>query len=261
MLQNWRYVDWLYQPRTQEELAPGWGSGLLWRQGPHQFDLLRTIGGGLVRSLRGSTLNLDQKRGVDGAYTAFLEFEDGTACSAMCSGYDHFDSRHLVGGFDGKAALAEPGRHARARAKLAAHDAAWEEAQAAGERYGGGTGGDGGNSSGWLVRGPLLASFEGADVRFSRAGLIVDGNDAQREIDLSAGGDGRDGRLVTFYRSIAEGRPLPADGKWGKATQEVLVAMEQSSKARAEIRLEHQTAYVDQGWEPGRKENADQGTE
>src|SRR5690242_7729103 len=31
MIQSWRYVDWLYRPRTRAELTPGWGAGILWR--------------------------------------------------------------------------------------------------------------------------------------------------------------------------------------------------------------------------------------
>jgi phthalate 4,5-cis-dihydrodiol dehydrogenase len=247
MVHSWRYVDWLYQPRTRAERTPQWGAGILWRQGPHQFDLIRTIGGGMLRSVRGTCQAFDPARGVDGAYSAFLEFEDGLCCTVVCSGYDHFDSRGLVHGFNGETPLSPPSRHAAARRALNNHgnDPDWEERAAAGERYSGRPEAGGGSSSGWLVRGPLIASFERGDVRFSRQGLVVDGDGEQREIPLLQEGDGRDGRLETFYRAIAEGRPLAADGRWGKATQEVLVAMERSSATRREILLEHQTPYVD----------------
>lgn len=249
MIHTWRYVDWLYQPRSRAEKTPGWGSGLLWRQGPHQFDLIRTMGGGMLRSVRGTCQNFDPARGVDGAYSAYLDFVDGTVCTVVCSGYDHFDSVSLVRGFDGAAPLAGASRHARARRRLDAnaHDPEWEERAAAGERYGGGGGAaaGGGPAGGWLLRGPVIASFEHGDVRFSRAGLVVDGDREQWEIPLLHQGDGRDGRLRTFHHAIVEKRPLPADGRWGKATQEVLVAMERSNAARAEILLDHQTPYAD----------------
>ena len=248
MIQSWRYVDWLYRPRTRAELTPGWGAGLLWRQGPHHFDFLRTIGGGLLRSVRGSCQILDPARRVTGAYTAFLEFEDGLVCTAICSGYDHFDSRAYVRGFNGETLLAGAGPHARARRALEAHasDPLWEEGQAADERYGGGGPvPDNGStvSSSWLLSGPLIASFEHADVRFSTAGLVVDGDRAQWELPLRDQGDGRDGRLKSFHRAITQGAALPADGRWGKATQEVLVALERSAETRTEIPLVHQTPY------------------
>jgi phthalate 4,5-cis-dihydrodiol dehydrogenase len=106
MIHSWRYVDWLYRPRTRDELTPGWGAGILWRQGPHHFDFLRTIGGGVLRSVRGTCQIFDPARRVAGAYTAYLEFADGLVCTAVCSGYDHFNSRDYVRGFRGDAPLA-----------------------------------------------------------------------------------------------------------------------------------------------------------
>jgi hypothetical protein len=54
-----------------------------------------------------------------------------------------------------------------------------------------------------------------------------------------------DGRLDSFYEAIVHGHALAADGRWGKATQEMLIAVERSAETRSEIRLLHQTATVD----------------
>jgi phthalate 4,5-cis-dihydrodiol dehydrogenase len=252
MTHSWPFVDCLSRPRTTEEMTPGWGNGILWRQGPHQFDIIRTIGGGLMRSVRGMTGVWDPARRVPGSFTVYFEFEDGACGTAVCSSYDHFDSRALVYGFDGKAPLADPKRHARARRELSAHadDPDWENGAASAERYGGGRRSTQVSQSpsqggGWILGGPLVASFDGGDVRLSPGGLIIDGEDAQREITFDSTGDGRDARLKTFYEAVAEGRPLPADGRWGKATQEVLVAVERSAETRAEVMLSHQTSYPD----------------
>ena len=100
MLHYWYFADWLYRPRTAEELNPSLGGGVTWRQGPHQFDILRTIAGGMVRSVRAMTGMWDESRPVVGCHTAFLEFEDGTAATAVYSGYDHFNSRELTFGVE-----------------------------------------------------------------------------------------------------------------------------------------------------------------
>lgn len=250
-IHNWRFADWLYRPRTASELTPAWGNGIVWRQGPHQFDIVRTIGGGTLRSVRANVGVWDPARRVAGSFTAFLEFEDGACATVVCSGYDHFDSRALVRGFDGKSPLAEPDRHARARRKLAAQadSAAWEAAAAAAERYGGGRRATAPSDTewrpnGWVLGGPLIACFEKADVRLSPRGLVVDGDDRQWEIAFAPDRDGRDGRLDSFHAAVVEGAPLPADGRWGKATQEVLVAVEQSSETRADVTLAHQVPSV-----------------
>ena len=100
MVHHWRYHDWLYRPRSSGELTPEVGSGLLWRDGPHQLDLLRTIAGGLVRSVRGYVGMWDAERRVPGAYVAYIDFEDGTVVTAVNNGYDHFQSSEFVFGSD-----------------------------------------------------------------------------------------------------------------------------------------------------------------
>ena len=205
MINSWRFVDWLYRPRTAEELTPEFGGGILWRQGAHHFDYIRTIAGCLVRSLRGSAEVWDPNRRVPGCYSAYLDFEDGTVASALCSGYDHFDSMELVQrGFSVDAA-----NHAKARRELRlAPDAEWEERAAREERYGGVRLSSKSPPSvrpslGWIMSGPLIASFDKADVRMTPGGLTVYGDDALYEIKLGVKGeDGRDGRINTFYDAI-----------------------------------------------------------
>ena len=252
MINSWRYVDWLYRPRTTAELTPGWGNGILWRQGPHQLDIIRTIGGGKVRSVRGMTGVWDPARRVPGTFCVYFEFEDGACGTAVCASYNHFDSRAFVYGFDGDAPLVDAGRHAKARRELMEHvdDPDWENAAAGAERYGGGRESTAvsrvpGQSRGWILGGPLIASFDRGDVRLSPKGLIVDGDEGQWEITFPPGRNGVDGRLDSFYEAMVLGRPLMADGRWGKATQEMLIAVERSAETRSEIRLAHQIAAVD----------------
>ncbi|MEX1030295.1 MAG: Gfo/Idh/MocA family oxidoreductase [Paenibacillaceae bacterium] len=40
MIHNWHYSDWLYRPRTPEELSDG---GVVLRQGAHHFDMTRFL--------------------------------------------------------------------------------------------------------------------------------------------------------------------------------------------------------------------------
>ena len=251
MMHHWRYQDWLYRPRSGEELTPGPGGGILWRQGPHQFDIIRTIGGGMVRSVRGTAVAWDPARRVPGAHAAYLEFENGVFCTAVYSGYDHWDSREFMHGVGRDGIFPDPDKHAAARRELAeATDPDWEEAAARAERYGLGRAGPpepptGPSSAGWLLGGPLMVSFDDADVRLSPGGLTVYGNNERSEIPLVTVEDGRDGRLNTFYDAITTGRPLPAHARWGNATIELLLAIEQSGEQRKEMFLEHQVPTVD----------------
>ena len=51
------YTDWMLRPRTWEELDMAQGGGLPMRQLPHQIDSVRLLGGGMVKSVRGTTAN------------------------------------------------------------------------------------------------------------------------------------------------------------------------------------------------------------
>jgi phthalate 4,5-cis-dihydrodiol dehydrogenase len=92
----------------------------------------------------------------------------------------------------------------------------------------------------------LIASFDKGDVRMTPGGLTVYGDDESYETKLGVKGkDGRDGRINTFYDAIVRGRPLPADGAWGMATLEVILAIEESAKTRKEVFLRRQVSTIE----------------
>src|SRR5215470_8015286 len=92
----WAYTEWMLRPRTAEELDINQGGGIPYRQGPHQIDTLRLLGGGLVRSVRGSTGQWFKGRPIPGYYSAFLEFENGVPATLMHNGYGYFLASELV---------------------------------------------------------------------------------------------------------------------------------------------------------------------
>jgi phthalate 4,5-cis-dihydrodiol dehydrogenase len=51
----WSYTDWMFRPRMPQELDIRTGGGVVYRQGPHQVDTVRLMGGGRVRSVRAMT--------------------------------------------------------------------------------------------------------------------------------------------------------------------------------------------------------------
>ena len=95
MINTWNYNEFMYRPRMRHELAMS--RGVVLNQGPHQVDIVRLIGGGLVRSVRAMTGVWDQVRGYEGSYTCYLEFEDGTPATLVYSGYGFFDTAELFG--------------------------------------------------------------------------------------------------------------------------------------------------------------------
>ncbi len=252
MLNYWYFNDWLYSPRTAEELTPELGGGVPWRQGPHQFDILRTIAGGLVRTVRATTGVWDETRPVPGCYSSFLEFENGVVATAVYSGYDHFNSRELTYRVDEGDAWPDPPVHAKARTAL--REAGSKEAEMAmkrDRRFGGSGRDPAGAAPGqrrptpWILGGPLVASFDKGDVRLTPNGLMVYGEEEKREIPLPSLPDGRDGIIDEVYQSVVNGRRPSNDGHWGKATLEVVLALFQSGKERREIQMSRQVPTQD----------------
>jgi phthalate 4,5-cis-dihydrodiol dehydrogenase len=243
MLHYWYFADWLYRPRTAEELDPGLGGGVTWRQGPHQFDILRTVAGGMVRSVRAMTGMWDEGRPVVGCHAAFLEFEDGTAATAVYSGYDHFNSRELTFGVGEARPAAEGSVYAQGRKtlrQLASGEA--ETALKRAQRYGGASRAARAprRSASWVMGGPLVVTFERGDVRLTPSGVSIYDDEERRDIAISTETDGRHGIVDQLYEAVVNGRRPSADGLWGKATLEVLLAVFASAQERREVFLSHQ---------------------
>src|SRR4051794_8499346 len=141
MLQTWNYTDLLYRPRAAWELDTTRGGGVVYIQASHQVDMLRWIGGGLVRSVRGMTGVWDPERPTEGSYTAYLEFVDGTPATIVYSAYAHFDTAELHHGIGERGLPRAPDTHAQTRAEYRAHHAAdaggREATEREARRYGG----------------------------------------------------------------------------------------------------------------------------
>lgn len=232
MVHTWHFTDWMYRPRLPAELDVALGGGPVFRQASHQVDIVRYIAGGLVRSVRAQTTQLDPARGAPGAYTAFLEFVDGTPASIVYSGYGHFGMDEL---------LRQDRQSTRRPRRNDADEVAAKEAL----RYSGATaqGGNGAttgaNSLGLF--GLTLVTLEHADLRESPTGLFVY-KDGQRELLPIADEQRGAAELQELYQSVRFGRPIVHDGRWGAATLEVCLAIHQSAASQSEVQLTRQTA-------------------
>ena len=239
MILAFNYTDFLYRPRRPDEFDTALGGGIGFNQVSHQIEIVRAIGGGLVRSVRANVGALHAARPTDGNCTAFLEFENGTAASLTYSAYDFFDSDEFHGWIAEGGTHKEPGRQGTRRRALASGNAD-EAARQRDLGYGGQT---------LPVAQPHLPHFgtvivtcERGDIRLSPDGILVYGEDGMREIPVERGGvrPGQGDALDALWAAVREGRRDFHDARWGKATLEVVLAILQSSKERREIPLAHQ---------------------
>lgn len=245
MINTWHFNEWIYRPRDAWELNTDGSGNLIFNQGAHQIDIVRVLGGGMVRSVRSMTGVWDPARKAEGVYSAFLDFEDGTTATMVYNSYAHFDTAELTEWIG--EGIRRPELNLEARKRLA------ELAQGQGEagakeswRYGSPNAPQlGGKRSSHVHFGLTVVSCEHGDIRQSPTGLIVYGDDRRWEIPVEHGPGTSNGSLQNMYDVLAHDAPPLRSGRWGQATTEVLEAIMESARQRKEIMMQCQVPGVE----------------
>jgi phthalate 4,5-cis-dihydrodiol dehydrogenase len=249
-INSWNFNEFQHRSRLTSELLAT--RGPLFNQGPHQIDIVRQIGGGRVKSVRAQTI-IDGITGVEGGYTAFLEFENGAAATAVYDGRSLFDTAELFwwrgeGGQNRDPNLASKRRRRYQQIAKLPPDA--REAQLAAEkeegRYGaqgphsGNKYGEGSDDIKQPFFGLLVVHCENATVRQSPDGLYLYTEKGREEMVLQREARGRLAELNELYESIVGGREAFHSGEWGTATLEVCFGILESAKLHKEIAMTRQ---------------------
>lgn len=231
---SWLFNDWLQRPRLAAELETSRGGGVVLRQGPHQVDIVRYLGGGLVREARAAAGRWDPHFETEGNYACLLEFEDGAAGSFACNGYGHYDVRDLTWGI-GVTGRQQSALHAARprRTRPLDPDEKYGEAAAQSPARSEGRG------AFMPFFGLTLVSCERGVLRQSPHGLIVYTEQGCEEIAV-APSRGQAAELEELRDALAEGRRAFPDGEWGRATVEVCLAMLQSAREHRAVPLSRQ---------------------
>jgi len=238
MVNTWCYTDWMYRPRRPEELDHHLGGGVTFRQGSHQFDVIRYLCGGMARSVRGKTFDFDAERRGIGAHTVFIDFESGASATAVYNGYAGFSTMEM--GFDisewgfhephgVRKWLQKPTANVSTEQELKAKRARASSAIASGAPH-------------QPFFGVTLVSCEGGDIRQSPDGLWVYGRHHQEELVLSKEESPRDLVLQELYAGLRLGQKVVHSGKWGLANLELCAVAIESSLRRQELPLHHQVS-------------------
>jgi phthalate 4,5-cis-dihydrodiol dehydrogenase len=243
MIHTWNYNEFMYRPRMRHELAMS--RGVVLNQGPRHVDVVRLIGGGMVRSVRAMTGVWDKAREWEGSYTCYLEFEDGTPATLVYSGYGFFDTAELFSWVGEGGQHRAPETNLDVRKKLREVRTPEEEEQLKeGMRFGGRREGEYSHVWSGARKQPFfgftMVSCEKGDIRQTPDGLLIYCETEQREVSLPAGARGREAEVEELYNAVVHKRRVFPDGRWGAATLEVCLAMLESAKERKEIFLSHQ---------------------
>ncbi len=235
MIHTWCFTDWMHRPRRPDEFDPARGGGVTFRQGSHQFDIIRLLCGGAVRSVRAKAFDWNPARRSIGAHVVYLELEDGAAATAVYNGYGNFSTMEL--GFDISewGFMAPPG--GRPPTRRPAGQTLEDELAAKRER---GKHAIPGHAPYQPFFGITLVSCEGGDLRQSPQGLYVYTEDGRNEIVLPTDRSPRDLVMAEFHDAIRGTTPAVHDGRWGLANLEVCSAALASSANGQEVALHEQ---------------------
>lgn len=235
-------TDFLYRPRRPEELDTAQGGGVVFSQGAHQLDVVRLLGGGLLRSVRAQCFGWDAARPTEGAYNAFLQFEDGATATLTYSGHGRYDTDELMGWVGELGQKRDPAAYGTARRGLAG---VVDEAAAKARRaYGPDTPPLTPAAAPAFHNqfGFLLASCEGADLRLTAEGVMVHADDRRWLEPAPLPPVPRGEVLDQFCAAVLDGIPPLHSGPWGMATLEACLAVLESSRTGRDVTLHHQIA-------------------
>jgi phthalate 4,5-cis-dihydrodiol dehydrogenase len=263
MINAWNYTDFMVRPYPDQAIETS--RGVVLNQGPHQVDMIRLLGGGLVRSVRAMAGRWDPTRPGEGAYLCYLEFEDGVAASLVFNGYGFFDTAEFMWWLGEGGTPRYPDKNVASRrnyTRLSPQERArvleeykekmrygsvgldeWPEMPSGWEK--GGYRPEGGASVRGQPRfGVVVATCERGDMRQSQDGILIYG-DEKREVAIPKGQGRRKAEIDELYDGVVHGKPMLHDGRWGEATIEVCLAILQSSAERREIPMAHQVPTRD----------------
>jgi len=253
MINTWNYNEFNPRPWTTSELKTTFGPIL--NQAPHQVDIVRQLGGGMVKSVRAQTI-ADPVRGCEGGWVCFLEFENRVPATLVYDARGYFDSAELVGwvGEGGSPRNPETNFTMHRNFKQLAGRGSAEmerilEAQKEQGRYGAenvdpalwelwGYGESGEKRQPFF--GLTIASCERGAIRQYADGLLIYDNERKSEMPLQREMRGRAAELMDLYAAVVNGAPLFHDGRWATATVEVCLAIRESAQTRRDVEMKRQ---------------------
>ena len=248
MITALNFTDFLYRPRRPEELDTSAGGGVIHSQATHQIDIIRLLGGGLVKSVQAHTGNWDSARPTEGAYSALLAFESGAFASATYSGYGHYDSDVLMGNIGEIGQPKSPQDYGAARKRLTGAQGAEEETRLkAARNYGGSLYSTAALPSALAHQhfGHIIVSCEKADLRPTAMGVEIF-SDAEHHVEaLSPPLIPRREVIDELYAAAMGAKPPTHSGQWARATTEVCLAILEASRTGKSQSMRHQVALLD----------------
>lgn len=243
MVNTWESNDFMYRARRPEELITALGGGVVFNQGPHQVDIVRYLVGGMVTSVHARVGAWDPQRPTEGSYQVLLECADGVSAMMVYTGYDAFDASELQTWIDPDRRKSDEA-YGQARRGMQQSGDPSREAQLKRDLFSWG-----GRAFANTPRSPAQQHFGITVTHCERGDLRPWANGVARydehgrvilNLPPSRGIPGRAEVIDELVESLVTHTAPARDGRWGKATMEVCLAIYESSRSGRVVTLHHQ---------------------
>ena len=243
------YNGWLMSTRKPEDLDPTEGGGIVYRNAPHQIDCIRLIGGGMLKSVRGTYGMWMPERPYPGYYAAYMEFTDGTPAVAIQNSFGYFSADEMIpsGASPRQNKSAQTGAIRKALRDGTRNEAADYQKMGIGRARDFGAAAldpQGGWMGAWFAAdlGVVIVSCERGDIRQSPDGVYVYDDDGVREFKIARGASPSTWylQLQELHNVVVLGQKDFHNGRWGMATLEAALAITESARTHDEVELTHQ---------------------
>ena len=259
------YTDWMLRPRSADELDFSQGGGVPYRQGPHQLDTVRLLGGGMMKSVRATDRPVDA----------------GTPDPGLLQRPLHVRGRHGRHGHPQRLRLLPPVRSERPAGRPRRHGGSGQDppgdevrhprrargqAGPAHRRRRGvpavcrcsGQAGSQDTERGRAASAPadpndrtglndtgdpgtLIVTCERGDMRVGREGTVWIYDDNGFRVVKGVSSVHNRGEIHEMYDAVVHGKPVFHSGRWGMGTAEAVFGMIESSQTGKEVQLTHQS--------------------
>ena len=187
----------------------------------------------------------DEGRPTEGAYSAFLTFENGMVATAIYSGYAHFDSDELLNWQSELGTKKHPEAYwtSRENLRLVTQDKTERAAKVA-QNYGGSLY-QPVNLKEATTRshqhfGNIVVSCKHADIRPLPSEIIIYGDNKRSKIELPKPTVPRAEVIDELVSVVVDGHEPLHSGTWATATLEVCLGILASATSGDEINMSHQ---------------------
>jgi phthalate 4,5-cis-dihydrodiol dehydrogenase len=227
----------LERPRLASEVDKAMGGGLVFRQGPHQVDIVRYIAGTPALRVRGIAGRWNPHFKTEGNFSALIEFEGGAVGNLTLNGYGFFDITELSWFIGEGGNQTEDPRTRKMKPRRTGPMEAVEKYDYLAKLSARGPVYPAGKRQPFF--GLTVVSCERGAIRQSPDGLFVYTEQGMEEIPVPRDA-GRAAELTEFTDALAKGRTVFPDGVWGRSTLEVCLGILESTKRHADVALTRQ---------------------